>query len=299
MWIGSTGVLLLAMGWMSAASASCPPAGYDADSLQALKARAFELPEAKTRATLAIGLVDCLDDPDPTLRDGIAYEALTAWMRKDQLAPDSLRALRDRLLSMLGDADPDGFRRPFAALVLSELARTDRIRPWLSDGERAQLVTAAADYLRGVRDYRGFDQHEGWRHGVAHGADFALQLALNSALDRPQLDALRSAIAAQVAPAGDHAYIQGEPLRLARPILFIAARGLHDEADWRAWFTAIAAPAPLPDWDAAFTTDAGLAKRHNTVAFLTALYTIAQEHDDAAARARLLPGLRAVLKEVP
>jgi hypothetical protein len=49
----------------------------------------------------------------------------------------------------------------------------------------------------------------------------------------------------------------------------------------------------------AFIADAGLARRHNTVAFPTALYTMAQESDDAAARARLLSGLRAALKEVP
>lgn len=297
--IGSTGVLLMALAWTSTVSAACPPGGYDTASLQALKAQAFELPNAKARATLAVGLLDCLGDPDPKLRDGIAYEALSTWMRKDRLAPQTLRALRDRLVPMLDDVDPDGFRRPFAALVLSELARTDRISPWLSAGERAQLVTAAADYLRGVDDYRGFDEREGWRHGVAHGADFVLQLALNPALDRAQLDALRSAVAGQVAPAGAHSYVHGEPLRLARPILFIAARGLHDEADWQAWFTALAAPAPLPDWEAAFTSDAGLARRHNTVAFLTALYTIAQENDDATARTHLLPGLRSALRQVP
>ena len=30
-----------------------------------------------------------------------------------------------------------------------------------------------------VRDYRGFDAKQGWRHGVAHGADLLLQLSRN------------------------------------------------------------------------------------------------------------------------
>ena len=29
-------------------------------------------------------------------------------------------------------------------------------------------MTAAAAYLSGVRDYRGYDETAGWRHGVAH-----------------------------------------------------------------------------------------------------------------------------------
>jgi hypothetical protein len=51
-----------------------------------------------------------------------------------------------------------------------------------------------------VRDYRGFDTAEGWRHGVAHGADLALQLVLNPAVDKPQIERLLAAVGRQVAP---------------------------------------------------------------------------------------------------
>lgn len=108
--IGSTGMLLMALAWMSPTYAACPPAGYDTASLQALRTQAFELPDAKARAALAVSLADRLGDPDPKLRDGIAYEAQSTWMHKDQLAPQTLRALRDRLVPMLGAEDPDGFR---------------------------------------------------------------------------------------------------------------------------------------------------------------------------------------------
>lgn len=288
-------VLLLA----APAKAACPPAGADPASLQALKAKEFALPDGARRARLSLALADCLGDPDPALRDGIAYEALSTWLRRKQLDAATRAALRDRLLAMLGEADPQGFRRPFAILVLAEIARTDRIEPWLDAAGRERLVETAAGYLQGVRDYRGFTDGEGWRHGVAHGADFAMQLALNPALDRAQLDRLRDALAAQVAPAAAPAYTQGESMRLARPVVFIARRGLHDAADWSAWLQRVASPAPLPDWNAAFASEAGLARRHNVVTFLSALYVLAQEQDDAATRERLLPGLRAVLKEMP
>lgn len=286
---------------LPAHAASCPPAGYDNGALQALKARGFALAGAAERDRVAVALLDCLGDPDPGVRDGVAYEALATWMRADQLPPATLHTLYARLRPMLADQDPDGFRRSFAALVLAEVARTDWISPWLDPGERARLVAAAADYLRGVREYRGFVDGEGWRHGVAHGADLVRQLAVNPALDRAQLDVLRDAVATQVAPVGNnaHAYVHGEPVRMARAILLIAQRGLHDAGDWQAWFAGIAAPAPLPDWDAALASEAGLARRHDMIAFLTALYVLAHEESDAATRERLMPGLRGAIRRVP
>ena len=253
----------------AAAIAGCPPAGQSVDSLQGLKASGFEIPEAG-RTALAMALVDCLGDPDPALRDGIAYEALAHWMRAGAFEPDELRALRDRLLAQLDGDDPAGFRKPFAALVLSELARTDRVQPWMAAGERAALVAAAAGYVESVRDYRGYDDSEGWRHGVAHGADWLMQLAMNPALDRAQLDRILAAVAAQAVPDAAHAYVFGEAARLARPVRFVAARGLHSEADWKAWLDAVSARSgPYP---ASGPRSRWLAQRHDLTAFLAALY---------------------------
>ena len=96
--------------------------------------------------------------------------------------------------------DALGYPAIVSALTLSEIARTDRIKPWMTDDERQELVDAAATFLSGVTDYRAFSDKEGFVHAVAHGADFALQLALNPAITKPQLDRLLAAIAMQVAP---------------------------------------------------------------------------------------------------
>ena len=275
----------------AAAIAGCPPAGQSAESLQRLKASGFEI-AADGRAALAMALVDCLGDPDPALRDGIAYEALAHWMRAGAFDPDALRALRDRLLAQLDGDDPAGFRKPFAALVLSEVARTDRIQPWMTVAERAAMVAAAAGYVESVRDYRGYDDSEGWRHGVAHGADWLMQLAMNPALDRVQLDRILAAVAAQAVPDAAHAYVFGEPARLARPVRFVAARGLHSEADWKAWLDAISArPGPYP---ASGPRSRWLAQRHDLAAFLAALYMDADTVDEGRADA-LRTALDAVL----
>ena len=185
------------------AAAACPPEGHDVDRLQALKAAGFAVEDPAERGALALGLLDCLADPDPALRDGLAYEALTTWLRSDALDADTRRALLDTLLPWIApDAGPgDGFRAPFAALALSEVARTDRIAAWLDPAARDALVEAAAAYVASVDDYRGFDAAEGWRHGVAHGADLLMQLALNPALVDAQKRRLLDAVARQVAPA--------------------------------------------------------------------------------------------------
>ena len=191
---------------------------------------------------------------------------------------------------MLANPDAQGFRGPFAALVMAEVARTDRIAAWMSADEREMLVQAAAKYLAGIQDYRAFSATEGFRHGVAHGADFALQLALNPAITKPQLDRLLAAIATQVAPKQLVSYTAGEPDRLARPVLFIAQRGLHTDEEWKAWFAEVMSPKPMAAWDEAFLTELGLAKRHNTRAFLLSLYASSTGAENAGVRQLVAAG---------
>ena len=275
---------------------TCPPPGIDAGSLSRLKEQEFAIDDAATRNTLALGLLGCLSSPDPAMRDGIAYEALTRWMRSEQLDVDTRRQLRDRLYVMLKEPDADGFRRPFSALVLSEVARTDRITPWMSPEERASMVDAAVAYLGSVQDYRGYDDAQGWRHGVAHGSDWLMQLALNTALERAQLEPLLNAVAVQAVPESAHAYVFGEAGRLARPVLYLAKRGWLSEAEWVAWFGGL--PARIGDPAKAYSDSAWLARRHDLMAFLTAIYLEADQSGDAHIKVLKMPVV-AAMKAVP
>ena len=290
----SAGLLLLCcLACISAVQARCPPAGHDLAALQRLKAKNFELPDAAAREALATDLVDCLGDPDPGLRDGVAYEALAQWMRGRAFDAPALRRLQARLLPMLAEPDPAGFRRPFAALVLAEVARSDRMQPWMTDDERVAMVEAAAGYEAAVEDYRGFDPAEGWRHGVAHGADWLMQLALNPALERAQLDRILAAVAVQAAPVAGHAYVFGEPERLARPLLFVARRGLHGDGEWNAWLSQrVADLGPARPGDPAW-----LARRHDLLALLRVLYVEADLAQEAGIK-RLKPAVAAALERL-
>jgi hypothetical protein len=283
------------VGWLALAAgavgATCPPAASDRAALDALARSEWKLVDDGRRQALAIELLDCLASPDPKLRDDVAFAAIQHWSRARQLAPATLQTIRATLVARLTADDPAGFARPFAALGLAEVARADRVTPFLSADERATLVRAGTAYLAGVRDYRGFDEREGWRHGVAHGADLVLQLAVHPALDRAQLDALLAAVAAQVMPAG-HFYIYGEGDRLMAPVFYIGRRDVLSADEWSAWFAALAARLPR----GAPTTQGALAARHDLAAFLLPLDVSLREQATPEMQARMLPGVTAALR---
>lgn len=291
-------IALFASATANAQEAACPPAGYDRARLEALRAAEWEIADAGERERFALALGPCLASPDPFLRDRVAYEALTRMLRAEQLSADVRTHLTNDMLARLESADPEGFEPPFAALVLSELVRADRVNAYFTDDMRDDVSVRTAAYVASVRDYRGFDGTEGWRHGVAHGADALMQIALNPHFDEPaQLSAIRDAISAQVAPEG-HFYIYGESERMMRPILFLARRGAFSEAEWTAWFEHIANPAPLESWNDAFWSQVGLAKRHNTRAFLHAVWLNARLSENTEDDV-LLPGAEAALRAIP
>jgi hypothetical protein len=288
--------LTLVLASAPALAGTCPPDGWSGEKLEALKQSQFVVADPGERASLALALLDCLGETNPQVRDGIAYEGLAAWMRKGELAPETLRPMRERLYAMLSEPDPDGVRWPFAALVLAEVARTDRTTPWMTPAERATMVVRATTYFTSVRDYRGFEADVGWRHGVAHGADWLMQLSLNPALDGPQLNRIVDAIAVQVVPASGHAYIFGEPQRMAAPLVYAAQRGVRDEAAWTVWFASML--PRLGDPALAWRDSAWLGRRHDLSAFLEAVYVEADLSTDPRVKT-LLPGVTAALKALP
>lgn len=262
-----------------------------------MKALAASIFAAGDVATID-NLLDCFADPDPAVRDEAAFTLWSDGLRGGHVSPALLRHATARLSAVLaGPDDAAGFHKPFAALALSEVARTDRVAAWMTDAELHALAQTGAAYLRGVGDYRGFVPGEGWRHGVAHGSDLALQLALDPRLTRADADLLLAAVAAQVAPPASPFYHYGEPARLARPVLFLAKRADIDGDAWAAWFATLH-PDGAARWKDAYSTDAGLAAVHNTTAFAAAIYVGAAEAQDPQVR-RLAPLAAELLKSLP
>ncbi len=245
-------------------------------------------------------MLDCLGHADPTVRDGFAYERLVDALRNRPPSVETRRAIASHLVQNLqaNDVDQAGFLKPFSVLVLAEVARTDRIDPYLSSQERSDLVRTGTTYLQSVRDYRGFETDVGWRHGVAHAADLMLQLALNDQLSASDAEKIFSAISTQILPEDAHFYIFGEPRRLARPVLFLAMAGHAPAEGWTDWFAKMAANETDPKWQSPYSSRQGLANLHNTRQFASTVLIWASEGDNANLKP-LADGAKAVMASLP
>jgi Protein of unknown function (DUF2785) len=294
-------VLLLGMTVLAtpanAQSDQCPPSGMDKAKLLSLKAAKWEIADGAARDRLVLALTQCLSSADPVLRDEIAFEALSHYLRGKLVTNEAMLQLAEVLQAQMRAPDPDGFLRPFAALALSEVARAERVAPFLEPEKRQAMLASAIGYIRSIDDYRGFDPQSGYRHNVAHGADLMLQLALNPAFGKDELLSIRDALAVQIAPKGQ-SYITGESERLARPILFVAQRNLISEAEWTAWFAQVAGPGDLGKWDDWFRTKEGIARKHNLMGFLSVIY-VNVDLGENPGFAALRPGIIAAIKSLP
>lgn len=281
------------------AKQSCTIEGYTQSQLLTLQSEKFANVAAADLNTLALNFIPCVGSANPVMRDEIIYSSLAAMLRRQQLSQQTQVTLFSKVLTLLGgETDQDGFLKPFAALNLSELARADRIEPYLTAEQREEMVRATIGYMSSINDYRGFDNQQGWRHGVAHTADVILQLTLNPNIDTGQQQRLRAALASQIVPQNGHSYIYGEPERLARPILYMARRGDFDAKNWSEWFAGITNPAPLESWQDVYKSQAGLAKLHNTKEFLNVLYINASESQNENIKQIFTP-VREALAKLP
>ena len=261
-------------GLIPASATACPPLGYDIATLNELREKHFEITDTPERQAFARHLLACLNVPDPKLRDRIAYEAYATWRHSKSLDDTTWHFIESSLVEKLTarKADPSGVIKPFAVLVLVEAIKADRASTYLREDERRPLLDAVSDYLVALRDYRGFDSDVGWRHGVAHAADLLAELALSPSFGRAEMDRILAATAAQIVPTGAHFYIYGESERLGMVLAAVASRDIYTAEEWETWLMKIASPAPFKNWDDAYWSQTGLAKRHNTVSFLLALY---------------------------
>ncbi len=294
-----TALLTLACASGAIAQAQCPPAAFPLARLEQLKSDHWVLADSTEQQALALALCACLPHPNPALRDGLGYEGLAAMLQGKLLTPVTQHQLYQVLLAaMQSPVDPEGFGQPFAVLTLAEVARANRLQRFLNADEHAQLLNAATRFVRGVTDYRGFSDAEGWRHGVAHGADLLVELALDPSTSADQLSQIVQAARAQIVPGQSHSYIFGESDRLARAVVHAASRGLLNADYWHSFFADIAAPKPLKSWWDAFNSQAGLAQLHNTRAFLRATWAITQTSDNPALTALLAPPIQEAMKQL-
>ena len=267
----------------------CQANGWSRERLQLLKETVP--PDADVQA-LALQLRHCLASSDPILRDELAFGLLSTWMRTERLTVSTRTQLFSALthdIEKRNDAS-QGVYLPFALLTLSEILRTDRLAAFLDDKQRGNVVRIVSSYLSALSDYRGFSNDVGWRHNVAHGADVYLQLGLNKRVSAQQVSDMADSLAGLINPSEVHFYHYGEPQRLARASAYLMLREDTETEYWLGWLSRVASPMPFEAWRAVFTSQSGLAKRHNVRAFLLELNRIIGSSSK--------PRLKAISKEV-
>ncbi|WP_286272268.1 DUF2785 domain-containing protein [Thalassotalea hakodatensis] len=268
------------------------------EDLKSLKTNDFTIKDDKKRNNFAIILLNCLSHPDPKIRDEIVYQAYSAWLRNNELEIKTLHTLLNKLQTILTSKsiDSNGFEQPFAALVLSEVVRVDRITPYMTEQERQTIVDVSTRFMSNISDYRGFNEQEGWRHNVAHTADIFLQLALNKQVTKAQHQQILTAIKQQITPTNTF-YTFGEPKRLAMPVVYIILQNKLSANEFANWLTSVTSPAPFENWQNVYQSEQGLAKLHNTRSFIHNLYAITSNSKNPKLKA-IQASLQQALKRV-
>ena len=240
---------------------------------QQVLARGLAVPSDRPLDDLTAELTRMLGDPDPALRDGTAYPALTTWVDRG-VYDDLLAGLGDGLamglLVGLGEQGTDTvFRRSFSALVLGECIARDNVRPLLPGGKILEWGDRIATWVLRERDLRGYVPGKGWAHAIAHGADTLATLASSPHLATPELTVVLDVIADRVLMRSDRVFTSGEPDRLAIATMNVLRRNVVPLRVLEPWVARLAAAAGVR---ASYEDSDPYLLCGNAQAFLRALY---------------------------
>ncbi|MCX6396430.1 MAG: DUF2785 domain-containing protein [Propionibacteriales bacterium] len=205
------------------------------------------VPDDRSLVEMTEELTRMLGDPDPEVRDGIAFPALATWI-DEGIYDDLLVGLGDGmthgLAYGLGLTDDDSvFRRSFSALVLTEcidrstsqgLAGPDVLLRW---GDRVM------GWLAREQDFRDFVPGKGWAHALAHGADALAALARSPYLGRLELTVILDVIADRLLADTDAFWVCGEDDRLALATVQVLQRNILGLDVLEPWVARVAAGA--------------------------------------------------------
>lgn len=202
---------------------------HDIDFWAAIIASDYAVPEGVEIWALTEELLGYLGDPDPELRDGVAYTVIAVWTIRGTLNTDQLRAITQKLLPNLKEGLGE-FRgdkvllRSFSVLALSLMAYGDYKTPYVTRDEYIGLVEALCTYLKAEIDLRGHDALVGWIHTTAHTADWIKFLARSSQAAHETQRALLMVIADKLLIPTAHVYIHNEDERMAIATLDLLKR---------------------------------------------------------------------------
>lgn len=217
-------------------------------------------------------LFEMLGDPDPRIRDSLAYPVLATWLGEG-VYDDLLSGLGDGACAGLraglgADGDDSVLRRSFSALVLADVVRRANVTGGVSPTTILTWGDSATTWFTRERDLRGFAPGRGWAHAVAHGADVLGQLARSYHLGVHELTVLLDVVADRILQPTAYRLHHGEDDRLAYAVMAILHRDLVPASVVEPWVArlgaALRAPRGAVEWPSptAFNAQAFLRALH-------------------------------------
>ena len=212
----------------------------------------MQVPSGRSLSDLTTELGEMLGDPDPAVRDGLAYPVLASWVSTG-VYDDLLERLGDGICGLMedgvGEVGTDGvFRRSFAALVMAEIIERDTRMNALDDPTILGWGDRIMAWLLAERDLRGWVPGKGWAHAVAHGADAISALARSPRIRASGVMILLDVVADRVLEPTPEFFVAGETDRLALAAMDALRRNLVDVEMMEPWLTRLAGRSrPDPD----------------------------------------------------
>jgi hypothetical protein len=257
--------------------------------------------------SLAQELATLLADPDPEVRDGLAFELLYTWIQQQRvLDAQALKVLAESITPALhvpraeGDhlreTDPCVYGRSFAALALSLIAARDVEEAFFSAQELHANVVNATRYAAEEFDFRGHTE-QGWAHAAAHLADWLAALARNPRLTSEDAQSLLTAVGRLVLRPHGFVLHHGEDGRLTQPVAILLQRDALSATFVEAWLQEFV--QPFRESMSADPTQALYARQRNARNMLFTLFvTLSLEKQPSAAAQSALAAVRTVLTSV-
>ena len=185
-------------------------------------------------------MLDHIGHPDPYIRDTLIYSGFCELILNDQLTDSQLTRIAttcyddEHLFFNLGEPQSDAvLTRSFSALAIQLVLSKDCDNRFLSQELAMHVLTKSIDYLKFEHDYRGYIEHKGWAHSVAHGSDL-----LARAVSHPLFSEVATVNAVltivEKCLCTDYAYIDEEDKRMLAVIDALLDQGLT-EADLLHW----------------------------------------------------------------
>ena len=207
-------------------------------------AEGVRVPAGLSLGDLSADLTRMLGDPDPHIRDAVAFPTIATWI-SEGIYDDLLSALGDGMCTGLrvglGESETDTvFRRSFSALVLAECIDRDNQANVLSDHTILSWGDQLTTWLTRENDLRGFVVAKGYAHAIAHGGDALAALSRSPKIGRMELLVLLDVIADRLLTPTKQFFVCAEEDRLAHAVVNILNRDLLELEVLEPWLARLA-----------------------------------------------------------